>query len=267
MILLNHFIPTSTLSRTHTYTVNNSVSSIVHNMAEFYFQLLYCIWGCEAAFYCFSPFVPLGKYCLPSLAAALQIPRRVLPNTGTLRTMLSEMSGVEPVPICLQRICHPRQPKHRSHASHTWLHLYSWLAEIAMWKYLSFVSPQLDLEDAYKGKTCGLCGNYDGIEKNDLILHGKKLNVYIADSIIIFNMIHFFVSCPSPEDFTTAVILHPYNSVDRWRCLSNSSAMCVSCFWKHIQVKCWANLSHHQSLQILLVAIARFKFIIYWQLM
>uniref|UniRef100_A0A8C4YB16 MUC5A protein n=1 Tax=Gopherus evgoodei TaxID=1825980 RepID=A0A8C4YB16_9SAUR len=33
----------------------------------------------------------------------------------------------------------------------------------------------LDLEDTYMGKTCGLCGNYDGNEKNDLHLNGYKL--------------------------------------------------------------------------------------------
>ncbi|XP_062823680.1 mucin-5B isoform X2 [Anolis carolinensis] len=34
----------------------------------------------------------------------------------------------------------------------------------------------LNLENMYKGKTCGLCGNYDGNEKNDLILRGYKLS-------------------------------------------------------------------------------------------
>ncbi|XP_066475597.1 mucin-5B-like [Tiliqua scincoides] len=33
----------------------------------------------------------------------------------------------------------------------------------------------LDLEDTYKGKTCGLCGNYDGNGKNDLISNGNTL--------------------------------------------------------------------------------------------
>ncbi|XP_060132764.1 mucin-5B-like [Zootoca vivipara] len=33
----------------------------------------------------------------------------------------------------------------------------------------------LDLEDTYKGETCGLCGNYDGNDKNDLFLPGYPL--------------------------------------------------------------------------------------------
>ncbi|XP_062974478.1 mucin-5B-like [Elgaria multicarinata webbii] len=33
----------------------------------------------------------------------------------------------------------------------------------------------LDLEDTYKGKTCGLCGNYDGNGKNDLLLNSHPL--------------------------------------------------------------------------------------------
>uniref|UniRef100_A0A8D0C705 MUC5A protein n=1 Tax=Salvator merianae TaxID=96440 RepID=A0A8D0C705_SALMN len=33
----------------------------------------------------------------------------------------------------------------------------------------------LDLEDTYKGKTCGLCGNYDGDDKNDFLHHGNHL--------------------------------------------------------------------------------------------
>nr|XP_056707940.1 mucin-5B-like [Euleptes europaea] len=33
----------------------------------------------------------------------------------------------------------------------------------------------LDLEDTYRQKTCGLCGNYDGNQKNDLILNGYRL--------------------------------------------------------------------------------------------
>ncbi|XP_077177563.1 mucin-5B-like isoform X1 [Paroedura picta] len=33
----------------------------------------------------------------------------------------------------------------------------------------------LDLEDTYRQKTCGLCGNYDGNQKNDMILNGYHL--------------------------------------------------------------------------------------------
>uniref|UniRef100_A0ABM5F8L8 Mucin-5B-like isoform X2 n=1 Tax=Pogona vitticeps TaxID=103695 RepID=A0ABM5F8L8_9SAUR len=33
----------------------------------------------------------------------------------------------------------------------------------------------LGLEDTYKGKICGLCGNYDGSSKNDLFLHGHSV--------------------------------------------------------------------------------------------
>ncbi|KYO22189.1 hypothetical protein Y1Q_0000775 [Alligator mississippiensis] len=34
----------------------------------------------------------------------------------------------------------------------------------------------LDLEDTYKGKVCGLCGNFDGNGKNDLFLKGYKIH-------------------------------------------------------------------------------------------
>lgn len=53
------------------------------------------------------------------------------------------------------------------------------------------------LHDKYKGKVCGLCGNYDGDDGNDYLLNGgqEPVSEKAVDVLVKLIVIKFKTSC------------------------------------------------------------------------